>query len=171
VVALGAIIGVFSVWASSVFRPKSVVAVEMEPDRYHQLVENIALNHLEDTVQPFQGAIFSHSGAVGTRKIPGSNFYEVVPHKSTHRVNSFSFNDFLKVTGLDRVDLLKIDIEGAEKYLLTEENASLFKRCIRYILLETHSLNDFRSEQAAAYLGGLGFRLALTRTPYKWDRN
>ena len=171
VVDLGANIGVFSVWASSVFRPKAVVAVEMEPACYNQLVENIALNHLEDTVRPFQGAIFSHSGAVGTRKIPGSNFYEVAPQKSTHRVKSFSFKDFLNMTHLDRVDLLKIDIEGAEKYLLTEENASLFKRCVRYILLETHSLNDFKSEQAAAYLGSLGFRLALTRTPYKWDRN
>jgi hypothetical protein len=66
---------------------------------------------------------------------------------------------------------LKIDIEGAEKYLLTEENAPLFQRRVGYILLETHSLNDFRVEQAVAYLSGLGFRLAMTRTPYILDRN
>ena len=100
-----------------------------------------------------------------------STFFQVAPHKADRRVRSFSFEDFLKHTGLERIDLLKIDIEGAEKYLLTEANVPLFQQRVGYILLETHSLNDFRAEQAVTYLSGLGFRLAMTPTPYVLGRN
>jgi FkbM family methyltransferase len=171
VVDFGANIGVFSIWASLAFNPKLVIATEMEPLCYQRLVENIALNHLEETVRPFQAAIFSRSGTVGMRKVPGSNFYEVSPQNGNQRVRSFSFEDFLNYNCLERIELLKIDIEGAEKYLLTEENASLFQERVGYMMLETHSLNDFRTEHALSYLRGLGFHLKKTRTPYILDRN
>jgi len=153
------------------FHPKLVIAVEMQADSYQRLVENIDLNQLEEFVRPIQTAIFSKSGTVGTKKIPGSTFYTVAPRAAVSLVRSFSFEDFLNFTGLERIDLLKIDIEGAEKYLLTEENVPLFQKRVGYILLETHSLNDFCTEQAVDYLSGLGFRLAMTRTPYILDRN
>jgi FkbM family methyltransferase len=171
VVDFGANIGVFSIWACQTFQPQTVVAVEMEANCYNRLVDNIALNSLDGSIHPFQAAIFAQSGAVGARKVPGSTFYALTPSKSGSRVRSLSFADFLETTQLDRIDLLKIDIEGAEKYLLTEENTPLFQRQVGYILLETHTLNDFRFEQAVAYLSGLGFRLALMRTPYALDRN
>ncbi len=171
VVDFGANIGVYSIWVTKTFHPKSVYAVEMEPNCYQRLVKNIALNHLDDTIRPFQAAIFNQSGMVGTKKIPGSTFFQVTPNKAARRVRSFSFEDFLKHTGLERIDLLKIDIEGAEKYILTEANVPLFQQRVGYILLETHSLNDFHAEQAVAYLSGLGFRLAMTPTPYVLGRN
>jgi FkbM family methyltransferase len=171
VVDFGANIGVFSIWAFQTFHPQKVFAVEMEVHCFRRLVDNIALNGLTGSVEPIQAAIFDHSGAVSAKKIPGSTFYALAPHANGSMVNSFSFRDFLDITRLDQIDLLKIDIEGAEKYLLTEENASLFQHRVRYILLETHSLNDFRTEQAVAYLSSLGFRLAMTRTPYVLDRN
>lgn len=171
VVDFGANMGAFSIWAHLTFHPKSVIAVEMENHCYHRLVKNIALNHLEESVRPIQTAIFSKSGTVGTKKIPGSTFYTVAPQSAINLVRSFSFEDFLGFTGLERIDLLKIDIEGAEKYLLTEENVPLFQQRVGYILLETHSLNDFCTEQAVDYLNGLGFCLAMTRTPYILDGN
>jgi FkbM family methyltransferase len=171
VVDLGANMGAFSIWAYLTFHPKLVIAAEMEPHSYRRLQDNIALNHLEGTIKPFQVAIFSHSGTVGTKKIPGSTFYKIAPGRSAGWVKSFSFEDFLNFTCIDRIDLLKIDIEGAEKYLLTAANASLFQQRVGYILLETHSLNDFRAEHAVSYLSGLGFQLAMTRTPYILDRN
>lgn len=133
VVDFGANIGVFSVWASLVFRPKLVIAAEMEPYCYQRLMENIALNHLEEIVRPIHTAIFSQSGAVATKKIPGSTFYTVAPHQTVQQVKSITFEEFLNFTGLDWIDLLKIDIEGAEKYLLTEENAPLFQHRVGYI--------------------------------------
>jgi FkbM family methyltransferase len=171
VVDFGANIGVFSVWAARAFRPETLVAVEMEPACYRQLTANIHLNGLEDVIRPIQVAIYQHSGQVATRRRVGYSFHELRPHGARNYVQSFSFADFMQHTGLETIDLLKIDIEGAEKYLLTTENASLFRERVKYILLETHSLNGFNASHCAAYLGGLGFHLVLTPTPYAIDKN
>ncbi len=171
VVDFGANIGVFSIWVSRFFSPKAVYAVEMEPACYDRLVENVALNHLEEVVRPLQAAIYCSSGSTGAKKIRGSNFFELAPGQNHHQVRTVSFEDFLKATGLGMIDLLKIDIEGAEKYLLTEANAPLFRERVRYAVLETHSLNDFHAEHGIAYFQKLGFECARTPTPYRIDRN
>jgi FkbM family methyltransferase len=171
VVDFGANIGVFSVWAAQAFHPETLVAVEMEPACYRQLNANIHLNSLESVIHPIQAAIYKHSGPVATRRRVGYSFHELMPHGARNCVQSFSFADFLQHTGLETIDLLKIDIEGAEKYLLTSENASLFRERVKYILMETHSLNGFDASHCAAYLRDLGFQLVLTPTPYVIDKN
>lgn len=170
-VDFGANIGVFSVWAAQAFHPETLVAVEMEPACFRQLKANIHLNGLQDVIRPIQAAIYQHSGQVAIRRRVGCSFHELLPHGSRNCVPSFSFADFLQHTGLETIDLLKIDIEGAEKYLLTAENACLFRERVKYVLLETHSLNGFDASHCAAYLGGLGFQLVLTPTPYVIDKN
>jgi len=171
VVDFGANIGVFSVWAAQVFHPETLVAVEMEPACYRQLTANIRLNDLESIIRPLQAAIYEHSGQVATRRRVGYSFHELLPHGVRNYVQSLSFADFLQHTGLEIIDLLKVDIEGAEKYLLIPENARLFQERVKYIFLETHSLNDFNTGHCVAYLRDLGFHLVLTPTPYVIDKN
>jgi FkbM family methyltransferase len=171
VVDFGANIGVFSVWAAQVFHPETLVAVEMEPACFRQLTANIKLNGLESVIRPIQAAIYWRSGQVATHRRLGYNFHELRPEGGHHYVESFSFADFLQHTGLQTIDLLKIDIEGAEKYLLTPENACLFQEKVKYILLESHSINDFGVDHCVAYLRNLGFKLVLTPTPYVIDKN
>ena len=171
IVDFGANIGVFSVWAAQAFHPETLVAVEMEPACFRQLNENIKLNGLENVIRPIQAAIYEHSGQVATRRRVGYTFHELRPQGGQHFVPSFSFADFLQHTGLNTIDLLKVDIEGAEKYLLTPENAGLFQERVKYILLESHSINDFGVDHCVAYLRDLGFKLVLTPTPYIIDKN
>jgi FkbM family methyltransferase len=171
IVDFGANIGVFSVWAAQAFHPDTLVAVEMEPACFRQLNANIQLNGLENVIRPIQAAIYEHSGKVATRRRMGYNFHELRPQGGQHYVPSFSFADFLQHTGLNTIDLLKVDIEGAEKYLLTPENAGLFRERVKYILLESHSINDFGVDHCVAYLRDLGFKLVLTPTPYVIDKN
>ena len=171
VVDFGANIGVFSVWAAQAFHPDTLVAVEMNPDCFRQLEANIQLNNLESVIRPIQAAIYEHTGQVATRRRFGFSFHELLPHGGRNCVKSFSFADFMQHTGLEKIDLLKIDIEGAEKYLLTAENASLFRERVKYVLLESHSVNDFGVEHCVAYLRELGFKLVLTPTPYVIDKN
>jgi len=171
VVDFGANIGVFSVWAAQAFNPETLVAVEMEPACYRQLTANIELNGLENVIRPIQAAIYQHSGQVATRRKIGYSFHELFPHGKRNCVQTFSFADFMQHTGLNSIDLLKIDIEGAEKYLLTAENTRLFRERVKYILLETHSNNGFNAGHCANYLSDLGFKLVLTPTPYVIDKN
>jgi FkbM family methyltransferase len=167
----GANMGVFSIWAAQVFHPRAVYAVEMESRCFDRLVTNIDLNQLRATIQPVQAAIYSQTGRVGARRIPGSDFYAIRPGGRGYSLPAISFRDFFDSTGIGTIDLLKIDIEGAEKYLLTDENKHLFKERVRYVMLETHSLNDFRVEQDLRYFTELGYQLEMTPTPYIIDKN
>jgi len=171
VVDLGANIGVFSLWASHFFPAKRIYAVEMEDSNYERLLANIAVNQLEETVIPVQAAIFHKSGSVGIRRLAGVGFHMINEREKVNTVKALSLVDFLSSTGIERIDLLKIDIEGGEKYLMTPENEDIFRNRVAYVFLETHSVNDFRTEHGVAYLRRLGFETTLTPTPYVVDRN
>lgn len=171
IVDVGANIGVFSLWASRFFPAKKIYAVEMEDSNYEQLLANITVNALEETIIPVQAAIFSESGSVGIRRMGGLGFHMVNVQEKTHTVKALSLADFLSSTGIETIDLLKIDIEGGEKYLMTPENEEIFRKRVGYVFLESHDVNDFRTEHGVEYLRKLGFEITLTPTPYVIDRN
>src|SRR5687767_3174234 len=173
VVDFGANIGIFSLWASRFFhRAKKIYAVEMEDASYKQLLANIAINELQGIILPIQAAIFSESGAVGIRRMDViGSFHMLDLHEKSKIVKALSLKDFLALAEIDTIDLLKIDIEGAEKYLLTLENEEIFRNKVRYVFLETHSVNDFRTEHGVEYFQKLGFEITLTTTPYVLDHN
>jgi FkbM family methyltransferase len=171
VVDFGANIGVFSLWASHIFDAEKIYAVEMEASNYEQLLANISVNDLQATIIPVQAAIFKESGSVGIRRMGGVGFHMLNLHEKANTVKALSLADFLSVTNIEMIDLLKIDIEGAEKYLLTPENEEVFRDKVRYVFLETHSVNDFRTEHGVEYFQKLGFEITLTPTPYVLDQN
>ncbi|MGC1378881.1 MAG: FkbM family methyltransferase [Anaerolineales bacterium] len=171
IVDFGANIGVFSLWASRFFPAPKIYAVEMEDSNYDQLLANIAVNRLQETIIPVQVAIFSESGSVGIRRLGGLGFHTVNVEEKTHTVKALSLADFLSLTQIETIDLLKIDIEGGEKYLLTPENEEVFRNRVGYVFLESHSVNDFRTEHGVEYLQKLGFEITLTPTPYVIDHN
>ena len=171
VVDLGANIGVFSLWASRFFQVEKIYAVEMEDSNYEQLLTNIAVNQLEEIIFPVQAAIFHKTGSVGIRRLAGVGFHMINEREKVNTVKSLSLADLLSLTGIERIDLLKVDIEGGEKYLMTPENEDIFRKRVAYVFLETHSVNDFRTEHGVEYLRRLGFETTLTPTPYVVDRN
>lgn len=171
IVDLGANIGVFSLWASRFFPAQKIYAVEMEHDNFAQLTHNITVNGLQDVIIPVQVAIFNHTGSVGIRRMGGLGFHMVNVNEKEHTVKAMSLADFLDTHHIETIDLLKVDIEGGEKYLLTPENEEIFRTRVGYVFLETHDVNDFRTEHGVAYLKKLGFETTLTSTPYVIDHN
>lgn len=171
IVDVGANIGVFSLWASRFFPAKKVYAIEMEDSNYKELLANITVNELHETIIPVQAAIFNKSGSVGIRRMGGLGFHMINVQEKTHTVKALSLADFLASTGIETIDLLKIDIEGGEKYLMTPENEEIFRTRVGYVFLETHDVNDFRTEHGVEYLQKLGFEVTLTPTPYVIDHN
>ena len=171
IVDLGANIGVFSLWASRFFSAQKIYAVEMEHDNFAQLTHNIAINDLQEVILPVQVAIFAKSGLVGIRRMGGLGFHMVNVNEKEHTVKALSLADFLAEQHIETIDLLKIDIEGGEKYLMTPENEEIFRTRVGYVFLESHDVNDFRTEHGVAYLEKLGFETTLTSTPYVIDHN
>jgi FkbM family methyltransferase len=60
------------------------------------------------------------------------------PHRASFKVRCKPLDDLLDETGFDRVDLLKVDVEGAEDLVLEGMATGLSRRRYRCILLELH---------------------------------
>ena len=122
-----------------------VLAVEADP-RIHAILErNIALNDLPQ-VQVFHTAAAAESGVLsligfdecgdnwGTSRITGASGHEI----DSCEVPARGLDEMLNEGGVDIVDLIKIDIEGAEALALEGMSVGLRRGRYPRILLELH---------------------------------
>jgi len=143
VVDLGANIGAFSLFALASAPNCRVVAVEPFPATFEKLLKTVELNHLGGRVDCEMSAISdkadtlymdadqaidSHSRRVSTQRGAGDE----IP------VNSLGIADLLAKYGVDEVDYLKSDIEGAEVQLFKGTDADVLRRA-KKIGVECHS--------------------------------
>ncbi len=145
-VDVGAHWGYFSLMMAEHVGPMGrVVAIEADP-RIHAILErNLALNDLPQ-VRVIHAAAAAESGRLsligfdehddnwGTSKIAcGSG-----PVSDSYDVPARGLDELLDELGLDAVDLIKIDIEGAEALALAGMSAGLRRGRYRRLLLELH---------------------------------
>lgn len=137
VVDVGASIGVVALLAAKA--GCRVLAIEAERANYDRLRANIVLNELQ--VEPLQLAITDHRGM--------ATLYVFPPHRRGHHtlarddaaiatqtVGCMTIDDFLERKGIERVDLLKIDVEGTEPEAFAGAVGSLATGAIRRIIFE-----------------------------------
>jgi FkbM family methyltransferase len=134
---LGANIGMASVYFNRLFPSAEIACVEPSPQNLPILKDVLALNQIRCRV--FDVAIGSEEGEIDlylapnpadNSSAPSSNHLEVV------RVPQMSVPQVMQQMGWDRIDLLKLDVEGAEKFVLTENNSWL--QNVRHIVGESH---------------------------------
>jgi len=74
--------------------------------------------------------------------------------KSVHSVKALTVNDLLDNYGLERIDILKIDIEGAEKEVFSNSSSWLGK--VDAIIIELHEHTKAGASRSF-YCGSNGF--------------
>ena len=113
---IGAHVGLYTIIAAkSVGAGGKVYSFEPEPDNYKFLLKNIKLNQCSN-IHPFQLAITEKSGKVKLYLSENSQDHRLIDFKRNRK-------DFIKVSqdSLDniisdqRVDLIKIDVQGVEE--------------------------------------------------------
>ena len=176
-VDVGANWGYFTLAAAHlVGRTGRVVSVEVDPRACRMLRENVARNDL-DCVSIFEMAASDSPGILRMQEYePGATesgsfgltrTTTVVEHGREFEVAARTLDEVIAEAGIDHVDLLKMDIEGAEGRALAGLSGALASRRVRRILLELHPqhLRDQGSsaERVIAYLRGYGYR------PWKID--
>jgi FkbM family methyltransferase len=124
IVDAGANIGCATVYFQSLFPGAKTICVEADKENHKVLSNNIALNKY-DTVTALQKAFWNTNeelnfgiGIRGKREKELS--FSVVEEGGT-KVQGFTFADCLKTLSTNHIDLLKIDIEGAEKALIEDK--------------------------------------------------
>lgn len=162
VLDVGASIGVVALLAGKI--GCRVLAIEAERMNFEQLRVNIALNEL--LIEPLQIAITDHSGMGTLHVCPRHRRgHHTLAHSdaaiATETVECATIDELLERQAIERVDLLKIDIEGAEPEAFAGAAGSLASGTVRRIIFEIsrepllrmgHEIEDvIRPLRAAGY--------------------
>lgn len=116
-----------------------IFSFEPEPYNYGMLVRNINLNN--SNVKPFQYAISDKTGFIDLIKGPHNASWSIVLYPGnpiTACVYAITIEEAMKLVGVERIDYIKIDVEGAEGIILNSIPDSIMSRLIG-IELELHS--------------------------------
>lgn len=144
VVDLGAYAGFYAVKAAK--RSRFVVAVEANPLMCHYLHANIGLNNTRN-VRVVCAAVDAEKSwrtfFVAEHMVNSSLLGEYVSEfsalKSTLRVPTLTLEDVFQLAGVDKADLLKVDVEGAESRLINENSEILRPGVVDRIVIEVHT--------------------------------
>ena len=159
IVDVGAHVGLFSI-VSSVFARK-IIAIEPHPVNFHLLIVNLLVNNIHNVV-PLNRALWvnrtrlklfegNHTGAHSL--IGGSDRFEEVETITLEEI----------VNSYGSIDLLKIDVEGAEFEIFNHTDVGLLKR-IRMMVAEIH-LQHGDLSSIVEKLRSAGFRVKVVHPP------
>jgi len=124
---IGAHIGEYVLLSAPIIGSKGkIYAFEPDPRNFCILELNVHLNRLQDIVVINNYAVDRQSGFVNLMLFKESSISRIFKEinfqgkksKSIVKVPSISLNDYVKNKKIDKVDIIKIDVEGAELFVL-----------------------------------------------------
>jgi len=166
VIDAGANVGMSSCYFSTLFPEARIISIEPEPGNFMQLVKNT--NSLKN-VKPLQYALWKNDGVLaidGTSNETWSFKVKeqvVLDSESTTQIDAVSIDTLINQFNLECIDVLKIDIEGAE-YDLFLENYESWLPHVKYIMIELH--DGYKKGCSTAVMKALAkfnFSIRLTR--------
>jgi FkbM family methyltransferase len=144
---IGGNIGVASMFLARRFPQAQIFAFEPVPENFDLLLKNtsgcqnvkafpIALGKKNDLQEIFTSSNPKNYG--------GYSFFENESNRFVKKnVPIRNAGDFLKEMGISKVDVIKIDTEGAEYDILTAIDPEML-RSVQWIAGELHGMNDFK---------------------------
>ena len=144
VVDVGAHIGLFALRCLKCFGASLVVAVEPHPLNARLLRMNLALNKLDDRALVVEAALGREEGTARLFIARTSDAHSLIYDRSRHEggrvveVAVKTMDGLVEELGLERVDFIKIDVEGAELDVLAgaQRTLSEFRPTL---VVETHT--------------------------------
>jgi FkbM family methyltransferase len=147
IVDAGAYTGISSLWFASRYPNARILALEPDPANYELLRWNVSR---ERRITPLQEALWPEDGMVAIRDAgAGAWGHRVSGDAGPKTVKATSMRSLMQRMGLERVDLLKLDIEGAEVELFEADSRS-WLHVVDAIAVETH--DDIRPGARGAVL-------------------
>ena len=119
IVDIGANVGLFSVYALLKIPRANIYAVEADPFVFQELAKNLRANELTNKIKIFHQAMASKPGKIvlyAAKHFGWSSIFNDQGAKSGRpvEVDAANLTLFCKEHHLEKIDYLKVDIEGAE---------------------------------------------------------
>ena len=115
-------VGFASLYFARVFPQATIVAIEPETANFRQLCRNV--RHLTN-VRPLQAALWSERCRLRISNADDINCAFRVERHSAGEVETMTLEELFVLAPQGKIDLLKIDIEGAEKELFARADPRL----------------------------------------------
>lgn len=153
VIDVGANAGSVSIPLGVLLRDRiTVYAFEPHPVIYDLLVKNIEKYNLQGIVIPFNLAVGSEQLYIRKELNPGntgtSNTYTADAYYNGIKVNCIKLDDVLSTNGIEKVDVIKVDVEGGEYRIFSEFN--MWDKIDMYHV-ELHDVYSYRVEDVRKY--------------------
>lgn len=155
VVDLGANVGLSVLYFKQVYPEATVIAVEPDRGNFGLMEKNVSGL---PGVYCLNNAIWHTSKTLGVFDNGGGEYNYLVKEESDSEigsVRSITINEIIDRYQLQKIDLLKIDIEGSEKELFSGNNLSWLQK-VDCIVIEVHDW--FRPGCAAAFFRAISSR-------------
>jgi len=144
IIDMGANVGIFSTYATKAANNVKVFAYEPSKENFSYLQTNISNNNLFDNIKPFKLAVTSKAGQKLTLYLHslgsgGNSLYKnrVTECTATETIKTTTLEEIIETNNIKQIDLLKMDVEGAEYDILLNLSKSVLSR-IKRIVLEVH---------------------------------
>ena len=145
VVDLGSHIGFTTFYLSQFAHNTKFYCVEPNENNLKLLKCNLA--SINDKVSIINGAIYHKSGEKYFNNNLRSWEGSISDNESSVKVRCYTVSEIFNMYKLSDIDILKVDVEGAEKYLFKSDNDWLYK--VKIILIELHSdyhVKEFKND-------------------------
>lgn len=135
IVDAGANIGMTSVFYASKYPHAQLISIEPDSGNFTLLKEN---TNKYKNITCIQAAIWHEAAQLKLIDIgKGDNSFIVQASGNGYEVNAITINQVIHQYQLQHIDVLKIDIEGAEKQVFSHEDTSWLPLC-KVIIVEIH---------------------------------
>jgi FkbM family methyltransferase len=137
IIDAGANIGLAALYFASRYPDAAIIAIEPEEENFELLRKNC---RFVDRIKTLHGALWSSSGEIAlTDSVDGQPWAFTVGRADLNQlriVKAFSIPDVLKMAATDRIDILKMDVEGSEREIFSHDTSWLDFASI--IVIELH---------------------------------
>jgi FkbM family methyltransferase len=170
IIDVGAHAGFFSMYARSLNAEVRIIAIEPETSNQEALRRHMNENHLSG-IELIDVALAGESGNRGLFVSKDSHNHYLLgkneAQANLQNVSVLSFSDLLKKCDIQRVGLLKMDIEGGEYEVFEALSATDFQK-IGAIIMEYHNttMRNYKTIEKKLRENGFGVQIY----PSKFDR-
>ena len=162
IVDIGANMGCFTVFAAKECPQARILSFEPEQNNFQYLTQNIQTNALENRITAFRCAVAREGG---TREIaidasPLHTLLITPGGRKVQKVQCTTIRDIMRESGLERIDFMKMNCEGAEYEILGDCSQEDLAR-IRRLRIEYHNFDTGQrnGKALAALLEKSGFQI------------
>jgi FkbM family methyltransferase len=135
---VGAHIGLFSICMLNVAPKAHIISVEASPDTFRMLTSNVERANSEEGAnwKAIYRAAWSDTSIIKFDDT-GMSMSQQVNKDGKIEVSGVSLVDLIEMSGADKIDLMKVDIEGAEEEFLCATPEAL--KSIDRLVIELHN--------------------------------